>query len=304
MDRYTNLDANESAFFDRQLEHIKSKVYPVLYPELKSRQFIPVDSSAGDGVDEITFRMEDQVGAAKLITDYANDLPRADVFGTEQTQKVRDLGVSFGYNIREIRSAIRAGTDLVSRKGAAARKAAELKLDAIGATGDTVGGLKGFLNHTDISAASVANPGGGTAWSTKTPDQILTDMNEAVTAIRDATNGVHSPTTLLVPEAQYTLIAQKRLTDLNVTILQFFLASNPFIKEVMPWYRLKTAGSGSVARMVAYDRSPEVLTLEIPGEFEMMEAQPRGLELVVPCRLVTAGVILYRPKACIFRDGI
>lgn len=303
--RYTNLDAAESMFFDRQLEFIKTQVYPVLYPELKARQLLPVNS-VGDGVDTITYREEDGFGLAALITDYADDLPYADVKGTEVSQKVRDLGVAFRYSVKELRSAARLGIDLPGKKAMMARRATELKLDAIASSGDTVGGLTGILNSSAISAASVANPGGGTTWATKTADQILTDLNEPVATIRDATNGVHGGNlTFVVPEAQYTILAQKRIPDMNnTTILDFFLRNSPFVREVIPWYRCKTAGAASADRMLVYERNPDVVTLEIPSEFEIMEPQARGMSFVVPCRLVTAGCLIYRPKACLYRDGL
>jgi hypothetical protein len=303
--RYANLDAAESVFFDRQLEFIKTQVYPVLYPELKARQLLPVNS-VGDGVDTITFRQEDQFGSAAFIADYADDLPYADVKGEEVSQKVRDLGVAFRYSVKELRAAARLGMDLPGRKAMAARKAAEMKLDSIASLGDSTAGLSGILAHTSISASSVANPGSGTTWAVKTPDQILTDLNEPVSTIRSATNGVHgSNLTYVVPEAQYVTLAQTRIPDMNnTTILDFFLRSSPFVREVIPWYRCKTAGAASADRMLIYERNPDVVTLEIPSEFEIMEPQAKGLSFTVPCRLVTAGILLYRPKACLYRDGI
>ena len=155
--RNLNLDAAQSVFFTRQLEFIRAEVHDVLYPELQSRQILPVDSSAGDGIDTIVSRQEDSVGEVKVITDYADDLPRSDVFAQETTYPVRDLGGSFGYSIREIRAAARAGVDLSGRKARSARKSMETALDTIGATGDANAGLPGFINNALITPASVAN---------------------------------------------------------------------------------------------------------------------------------------------------
>ncbi len=303
MDRtFENLDAAESAFFLRQLEHIKSQVYPVLYPELKGRQLIPVNTDAGDGVDLITYREEDTFGAAKVVTDYADDLPYADTKGTETSQRVRDLGVAFRYSVREIKAAAHAGVDLTGRKAQAARRACEFKLDDIASAGDSVAGLKGLLNHSSISHADAS----ALTWADETADAILGALNEPISTIRDATNGVHGgQCTFVLPEAQYTLIATKRMPDFsNETVLSFFLRTNPFVREVFPWYKCKGAGATSTDRMLVYERNPDVLTLEVPADFQMMEPQAHGLSFTVPCRLVTAGVILYRPKACLYRDGI
>ena len=304
MTNFPNLDAAESMFFARQLEHIKSTMYDVTYPELKARQFIPVDSSAGDGANLITYRQRDVAGRAKVIADYADDAPRVNMSAKEFSQRVYDIGVSFGYSLREIRSAARLGTDLDSESLNNAREAAERELDEIAATGHASADLKGFVTHPLVSDASVANPGSGTTWAVKTSDQILTDLNEPVSTIRSATKGQESPTTILVPEEQYTLIAQKRMTDLNVTVLDFFLSSNPFITEVLPWYRLDGAGESSADRMIVYKRSPDVLSLEIPREFEVLDSQQRNFEIVTNAWMATGGVIVYKPKAILYRDGI
>ena len=96
--------------------------------------------------------------------------------GTEVTYPVRNLGGSFGYSIQEIRAAALTNTDLSGKKASAARKAMEVKIDAIATVGDAGAGLAGFVNNALITPASVANPGGGTAWSTKTPTEILTEV--------------------------------------------------------------------------------------------------------------------------------
>ena len=79
------LDADGAFFFQRQLEHIKAKSYDVRYAELKARMLFPVSNEGGPGITNITYRTYDQVGSAKIINAYADDLPRADVNGIETT---------------------------------------------------------------------------------------------------------------------------------------------------------------------------------------------------------------------------
>lgn len=302
--RYINLDAADSVFFDRQLEYVRAKIFEKRYPRLKGRLILPVDSSAGDGVDTIISRQEDAVGKAELITDYADDLATADVLASETPYPVRDLGIAFGWSVREIRAAARAGLDLRTKKAHAARRGAEFALDDIAATGHTVGGLPGFINNALITPANVANPGGGTAWSTKTPAQILVDLNEIVASMITATNDIHAPDTILLPTDQYVYIAQTRMTDLDVTILKHFLAVSPWVKAVEPWYKLNGAGAAASDRMIGFERDPDVVQLVIPAEFEMFEAQAKSLQFSVPTRLVTSGVHIHRPGAISYRDGI
>ena len=102
---FRNLDEGESLFFARELEHIKSQSYDKKYPKLKARMLFPLEFEANAGAETITYEQYDQVGMAKIISNYADDLPRADVKGTEFTSRVRTIAASYGYNYDEINAA-------------------------------------------------------------------------------------------------------------------------------------------------------------------------------------------------------
>ena len=108
-------DENESIFFARELEYIKAKSYDKKYPYLKAREVIPVDATNNAGAESITYEQYSQVGMARIISDYAQDLPRGDVRGKEYTSPVKTLATSYGYNIDEIAAARMAGKPLVQR---------------------------------------------------------------------------------------------------------------------------------------------------------------------------------------------
>jgi len=197
-----NLDANESAFFARELEYIKAKTYDIKYPALKATMLIPPSTDAGPGAETITYQQFDQVGIMKIISNYADDLPRSDVFGVEYTSKVKSLGGSYGYNIQEIRNANMAGRPLNSRKAASVRKANDLRVDRIAWYGNAKAGLLGLFNQPNVPAGAVVNPGSGTEWVNKNAQQMLDDLNTSVTSIEETTKGVEVPDTILLPIAQ------------------------------------------------------------------------------------------------------
>jgi hypothetical protein len=300
----SNLDAQESAFFARELEQIKSRTYDIVYPDLKGRMFVPASQEPADpGAETITYQQFDRFGMAKMIANYADDLPRVDVAGKEFTTPVRSLGASFGYNLQEVRASTRARKNLPQRKANAARQVIEEKLDELIAIGDSVTGLVGFLNNANVPTASVV----GAVWSVKATvdaEDILFDINDAVGDMLALTKGREMPDTVLVPVEQYTILAQTRLVDRDRTLLEHFLASNPWIKSVEHWYRLDGAGVGGTDRMVVYKKSPDKLFYEIPQDFEMLNIQENGLEFVTPCHARSGGVIIPYPLSVSYRDGI
>lgn len=307
--QFLNLDEYESAFFAREVEFIKAKTYDVKYPNLKAIQMIPVSTEAGPGAKVITYQQFNMVGIAKIIANYADDLPRADVFGKEFSSKVKSIGNSFGYNIQEIREANLAGVPLSAKKGTAARKANEQAVNRIGWFGDATSGLLGFLNQPNVPAAAVpvGTTSGNQNWigaTPKLPAEILQDMNDAVTRIIDLTLGVERPNTMLLPVQQHRKISTTRLdSGTDTTIREYFLKNNPEIQMIDWVNELKdvspnpAGGGGPVDVMATYDRSPEVLTYEIPQPFEMFPAQERGLEFLVPAHSRNGGVVVYYPLA-------
>jgi hypothetical protein len=297
---FLNLDAGESIFFSRELEHILTRQHDIQYPELRVRMFVPVNNEAGPGAESITYYQFDKVGIAKIISDYSADLPRADVFGQKFTSPVESLGISFGYSVQEVRSAAMAQRSLPTMKANAAREAHERLVDEIGSLGDATTGLTGFVNNANVPTGSALNG----SWATATADQIIEDMNESVTSMINSTNAVEVPDTILLPIQQFTIVNQRRIPDTEITVLQFFLRNSAFIRNVDHWYRLDGAGAASSDRMITYRRDPSKMELHIPQEYETFPVQEKGLEFMVPTHSRIGGTVFYKPFAALYRDGI
>lgn len=301
-----HLDDNETVFFKRQLEYVKSRTYDEKYKDLKAFDLFPISGEVPSGATEITWRSFKQYGLAKVIADYAHDFPRVDVFGEENTIKIKDLGDSYGYSIKEIRRAMLVGFELESRRAGVARRAIEEKMNTLALSGSTTDNINGFIDYPGITSYTVPNNAGGTSktWANKTATEILTDLNGIVTAIVEGTSGKERPNVILLPIAQYDLIRNTRVgTYSDRTIYQFFTENNPNIS--IEWLNeLDGAGSGSTDRFMAYSRDPNHLTLEIPMMFEQFEEEKKGMEYEIPCHAEFAGVIVYYPLAVAYGDGI
>jgi hypothetical protein len=302
-----NLDANESLFFARELERIKAKSYDILFPELLTKQFVPVDSSAGPGAESITYYQFTKVGIAVIISNYADDLPRSDAFGKKFTIPVEGIGGSWGISLQEIRASnMVPGRNVLQRKGNSARQAFETKVDNVGFSGDTVTGLTGFANNPNVPVTTLTNGAGGfPEWNTKTPAEILADMTAIYAATAVATKDVEKPESLLLPSEAYSHISTTpRSTTSDTTILQFFLKNYPLLKFVAPWWKLNDAGAGGVGRAILYTRNPDKVTFDIPQPYEQLPAQHRNLEMVTPTHGRVAGVTFYYPLSARYIDKI
>jgi len=310
-----NLDAGEKVFFDRELESVKSKTYDVKYPEFKAKRYIPVSTEAGPGAETITYQQYDHVGMFKIISSYADDLPRSDVKGKEFTSPVRPIAGSYGYSIQAIRAAMMAGKPILQRKAEATRKSYETRVNDIAwnarPTLAKYAGLTGLIYNDNVTkyevddgAASSVKP-----WAGKSSDEIIFDMTKAIDTPIKLTLGISRANTLLMPLDNYTLITSMRNSDASdLTVLEYFKRNRPgvhvdWVNDLDDVLNPRT-GSGQTSIMIAYNLSPEVLTLELPQPYEQFPAQERNLEFIIPAHGRIGGVIVYYPLEIAIIDGI
>lgn len=301
------LDSNESAFFNRELAFVKSKSYDAKYAELKGLTLIPISTEAGAGVNEIVYRQYRGVGFAKVIADYAKDFPRVDVYGEEKSVKVKGIGDSYGYSIKEIRASQRAGKNLDQRRATTARRAHDEVMNRMALKSNEADGTNGLLDFPGITEVTLASDGTGSSktWATKDADQIVRDINAMVNAVMEPTSAREVPDTLLLPIAQYNDLASRRIgEDGTKTLMKYILENSPYIKRIEWLSELKGFGSGSTDRALVGKFDEEHITLEIPQPFEQFEAQQEGMEFTIPCHSECAGVIVYYPLAFAYADGI
>ena len=305
------MDADGAFFFQRQLEHIKARSYDVKYAELKARSLFPVSNDGGDGITSITYRTYDETGAAKIINAYADDLPRADVAGMETTIPVRTVGISYGYNIDEIRASQLTNQSLDQRRANAARRANEQTVNDTAYFGNAKSGLPGLFSNPNVPVGAVVNgAGGASTFVSKTPDEILADINGLFSDIFETTLMVESGNTLMLPAEQWSFImSTARSINSDTTIAQYVAQNSPFLKSIDDIIAVNECGSTRNPLfaddvMVAYDRNPDKMQLEIPVELEYLPVQQRNLEFVIPGRSRLAGLNIYYPLSIAIGTGI
>ena len=286
-------------FLERQLEYIRPQVFEVTYADIKYPTILPVTSEAGPGAQTFTYRIMDATGEFRLIADAADDLPRADISQTEKSINIRSFGGSFGYTIQELRAAQMANIALEQRRANAVRRAYEEKVEAVAMFGESSVGLAGFFNNStvDLVVADKWFTDSGT-----TAQEMLELLNYGVTAIISASKMKEEPDTILMAYEDYNKVSTTRNSDSSdVTVLEYFLRTNPYIRNVEPINQLAAANSSiGKNRMVVYKRDPGKVQLHIPQPLELFPPQPRGLEFIVPAHARVGGVALYYPKSVIY----
>jgi hypothetical protein len=307
---FERMDNDDNVFFSRQLEVIREKTADVKYPTLKGSMFVPVNTNVSDAAQEYTFRIYDQRGMAKLVTDYARDWPAVDISGEEVTVKIKSIGDSYNFSLQEIRGARMSGVPLDQKKASAAKRAIDEKHDNILQDGDDLPNGYGLLNQPNATSYVIPNGiSGSPLWANKTSDEIAADIFGIVTNCVTLTKEVEIPNMIILPLASFLLISTKRMGDMadGKTILAHVkenLEKAGYPCEIMPWYACDTAGSGGAKRMVAYRRDPDCVEAIVPVTFEQFPPQQEGLVYKTLCHGRTAGVVAYYPLSINYADGI
>nr|WP_325229149.1 DUF2184 domain-containing protein [uncultured Oscillibacter sp.] len=313
--RHFDSAEDASVFFARELDYVKSQSYDVEYPELTALSLFPMSSEVDPGAETVTYYSYDKVGLAKIISNYATDLPRADVKGKPTTAIIKSLGASYGYSIQEMRASAMAGKSLDTRKAESARYQIDYLNNKIAWCGDEETGLRGVLSKdTDVPLYVLANGAkGSTKWSEKTEDEILADINGMLKQMARTTKKVEKPDTLGLPSEAYLELQGRRIEGTATTVLSYIQENLKDIKEIVSCpeldpdsvdtnpYAKETDGQGV---MLLFKNDARKLTVENPLPFMQYPVQTEGLEMVVPCEARTAGVLIYYPMSLLIGVGV
>ncbi len=296
-------DANETAFLEKQLQYVETTVYNVLYSKLKSKEWVPFDGSLPSWAKTWTYRTWSKAGMAQLISNYADDLPRVDVFVEETELPTVRYGAAYGYNIDELEASARLQTPLDTMRAETAREVLDRQTDAYVALGETKKGIKGFLNNTNVPELTVTNGN----WDDETdPLKIAADMFEIENKVIDQSGEWHEPDTMLLPPLYYDKIPSMPMsaTAPNYTVAKYFLENSKSVKTLGRWNKLNTVGTGGVPMVLCYKKDPSIVKFMFAYDFEQMEPEKRNLEYVVDCYNKLGGTNWYRPLGGVRAIGI
>jgi hypothetical protein len=303
-----SLDANTNYFFARQLEYIIPEMLEFEHGRISARTVFPIDRRAGPGAEVIVLRQMTKVGSARIVADYANDIPLADVFTEETTSNVRSIVEAAQWSIQEIRASKLANMNLDRDKTDAAREDILRVENRIAWEGDATHGLAGFFTDTNIPRFTVPTGVGGVPWVDKTGAEMVLDMNLTVNPISENTNGVEAPDTLLIPRVQYNRAISTRMeTGTDTTALRFFAENSPYIAgmdNIIPIDDIAGLGTGGVDTLIAYEKNQRKLVMNIPLDLEQFPPQVRDMVTKVIYHERFGGVLIKKPISIRIGQGI
>ncbi len=287
-------------WLERELELIESELVRIQYSEIKYASLIPVDFTGGPGIRSITYRVLDHIGEFDFIQDESDDLPTVDVTRDEVTMQVYARGAGYRYTVDEVYAAQYEGFSLETERINSVRLAYEQDAQKIAYFGKTSHSMEGLFNSSQVDVVSTS-----TWFGTSTSvDDMLAILNYAPRAIVGGSKQIEVPDTIAMAFDDYNIISTTpRSTTSDTTVLEYFLRTNPYIRNVEPVNELAAAnsyGNLSKNRLVCYRRDPSKIKLRITQPLQFLPVQPKGLKFLRPAMYKIGGAQVKYPKSLIY----
>jgi len=310
--------ASVGAFLSSQMLRINTEIDRQVYPSFDYSRLLFVDTDGGMWSRGSVFYSGDFAGKPEWMNGAGFDMPYADVSTTQFVQENHLKGIGYEWYRAELEQAALVGRDLAVDKAEAAHTVAEANIYAMVIRGDPakIGAANittGLINNAAVQTTTVPANGTGasTLWSTKTPDDVIADVNAALNAPYNGSGETLRASTLLLPTSRLQALATRRVGDGSDTVLKFVKDTNAYTLEtglplmIIGTRELETAGAGSSARMMAYDNSKNVLRAYLPGPHQFFEPWRKGsFTWEVPGLFNYGGVEFRRPRGAVYYDGI
>lgn len=176
-------------------------------------------------------------------------------------------------------------------------------------------GTTGLVNNPDAVETTAENGASGTAtWATKTPEEILKDVNDALAAgwAANEYDETAIPNHILVPYEQYLYIMTTKVTDLATeTIYDFLMKNNAATKAggdlfigATRW--CKGAGTSGKDRMVVYNNDRRFVKMDELVPLSRIMSQPNVANVCYDTAYMAniSEVQIFYPTSIRYVDGI
>ncbi len=319
------LDANETVFLSRQLETVDPVNYMTLFAGLLGRRFVPLVANVSPLDNTYTYKMFTVHGQAEVGSSggLAKDNPMVSVTMEDVSSSIKQIPVTYGWGVREIQQAAKHNIPLDQLTIQAAMSAVARKQDNLIAYGLAGTNITGLLNNDNVDSTTPSTKtgsGAGTKWIRTvavSPDEILADIARIVSETRAALKqasrlpgGDVVPAfdkfTLLLDSANYSYIASTpRSSNSDTSILKWALLNNPWLESIEEWWQCDLADvAGTGPRAVCYPRDEMCLGAVLPVDFESLNPQEEGHNIVVPANGSCGGTVIRYAMAVRYMDGI
>lgn len=299
-------------------EDMESAFYDVLYGDLQWREVVPeasVDGQINPGANVASYRSRDRRGKGSFRATHDQGVPTVGQTVDKILVPVEVAGVSATFDRDDARQ-IQFGynENLLTELSGIMKEACDRHVEGTIFYGDdNVKDFEGWLDYSLVTTTNAPNGAGGfSEWTTKTPAEIIADINSAITTVWVNSKQVHLPDTVFLPGDQLGYIASTAKGDqTDTTILEFVKKNNTYTSMTGQELTFKAiryldaAGAGGEDRMVVAQMGrTENFKLPFPLPYDLLEPQEAGFSVELYAEYKFGSFHVRYPACMLYVDGI
>ena len=248
-----------------------------------------------------------------LFFDAANDIPVIQADMSKSVARTFNFAEYMAFSVMEREKMMGIGRDPETFLNKGIRLHCDKLIDRNVYQGFEKVNSTGLVNNPAIARISAATAaGGGTRWSQKTADEILNDINSAISALwKDNDCSPDAlPNHILVPVEQFgALVTRKVSDDSERSILTYVLENNLTTQQggelvISPCKWCSRAGSSRSDRMVVYCNRIDRICFNLTQPLRRMETEYAEMRIKIPYIAQFSEVRFLYPSTVRYMDAI
>ena len=314
---HQDLRTNDSyVFLMKELEKVDEKILEPLSGTDWPRD-MPVITGGGlmesiasvDVTYASTGRDEDN-----LIFEAANDIPVIQADLSKQVARTLSYAEYMAFNVIEREKMMQVGRDPMTFLNKGIRLHCDKVIDRNVYVGFKKAASSGLCNNPNITRASAGRNAGNTstAWRDKTADEILADINTAISSVWEGNDCASDalPNHILIPVEQFgQLVTRKVSDDSERSILTYVLENNITARQgreliISPCKWCGGIGTDSSDRMVVYMNQVDRICFNLTQPLRRFTPEYNGMSIRIPYFAQFSEVRFLYPTTVRYMDGI
>ncbi len=248
-----------------------------------------------------------------LIFDATNDIPVVQADMSQSVARCFNFAEYMSFSTLEREKMLNVGRDPETFLNKGIRLHCDKAIDRSVYRGFDKVHSTGLINNRAVMRVSpTPTAGGATAWSEKTADQILADINAIIAGIWKACDCSSDalPNHILVPVEQFGLLVTRKVSDDSErSILTYVLENNLTNQQggqlvISPCKWCSQAGANSTDRLVCYLNDPEKICFNLTQPLRRMETEYAEMRIKIPYIAQFSEVRFLYPQTVRYMDGI
>ena len=311
------LEANDSYLFlmkelektdETILEPLSSTDWPRDMPVITGGGFL--ESVASVDVTYASTGMDDD----NLFLDAYNNIPVIQADMSKQVARCFNFAEYMAFNFLENEKMRSVGRDPESFLNKGIRLHCDKVIDRNVYVGFRKVASTGLCNNPNITRSSAGRNAANTSteWRDKTADEILDDINTALSAVWEVNDCASDavPNHILVPVEQFgQLVTRKVADDSERSILTYVLENNIAARQgreliISPCKWCSGIGTDSSDRMVVYSNQPDRICFNLTQPLRRLATETQDMRIKIPYVAQFSEVRFLYPTTVRYMDGI